>query len=79
MSDLLMQLASELRRVCCNGSTLMVSGISSPRADDVKNALTEVGFVQKEKREQSGELRGEVLERWAAFVFTVADLLPTAD
>ncbi len=67
MSDLLISLASELARV--TASTLIVSGISSPRADDVEAALQNVGFKRREKREQNGELRGEIQECWAAFVF----------
>jgi ribosomal protein L11 methyltransferase len=68
MSDLLISLASEIARVARGGSTLVVSGISSPRADDVENALREAGFSTVEKREKDGEQRGEVLERWTAFV-----------
>ena len=67
MSDLLISLAPELARV--TRSTLVVSGISSPRADDVQAAIENAGFTKLEKREQNGEQRGEVLERWAAFVF----------
>jgi ribosomal protein L11 methyltransferase len=67
MSDLLISLAPALARVV--GSTLIVSGISSPRADEVEAALQTAGFTLIEKREQDGELRGEVQERWAAFVF----------
>lgn len=67
MSDLLISLAPELARV--TGSTLIVSGISSPRADDVQSALQKIGFQRNEKREQDGELRGEIQERWTAFVF----------
>jgi ribosomal protein L11 methyltransferase len=70
MSDLLINLAPQLRRVGHDKSTLIVSGISSPRADDVEAALTQAGFSRIEKREREGELRGENLERWAAFVFT---------
>ncbi len=67
MSDLLISLAPELARV--TGQTLIVSGISSPRANDVEAAITAAGFTRLEKREQDGEQRGDVLERWAAFVF----------
>lgn len=66
MSDLLISLASELARVA--RSTLIVSGISSPRANDVESALHSVGFSTLEKREQDGEERGGALERWAAFL-----------
>lgn len=77
MSDLLISLAPELARVTGSAEagstpglgTLIVSGISSPRADDVEAALKNVGFSRVEKREQDGELRGEIQERWAAFVF----------
>lgn len=67
MSDLLISLAPELARV--TRSTLIVSGISSPRADDVQAALENAGFSRLAKREQDGEQRGEILERWTAFVF----------
>jgi ribosomal protein L11 methylase PrmA len=67
MSDLLIFLAPALARVA--GSTLIVSGISSPRADDVETALQTAGFMRLEKREQDGELRGEIQVRWTAFVF----------
>ena len=67
MSDLLISLAPELARV--TRSTLIVSGISSPRADDVQTALEIAGFETCEKREQDGEQRGEILERWTAFIF----------
>ena len=40
------------------------------RADDVEAALTAAGFKKIEKREQDGEQRGDILERWAAFVFS---------
>jgi ribosomal protein L11 methyltransferase len=69
MSDLLISLAPALARVA--GSTLIVSGISSPRADDVEAALQTAGFTRIEKREQDGELRGEIQERWTAFVFRI--------
>lgn len=76
MSDLLIALAPELARVAANsqdgsqgGSTLIVSGISSPRADAVEAALCGAGFQRVEKREQDGELRGAIQERWTAFVF----------
>jgi len=65
MSDLLISLASNLARV--TRSTLIVSGISSPRADDVEKALHHAGFATIEKREKDGEQRGEILERWTAF------------
>jgi ribosomal protein L11 methyltransferase len=68
MSDLLISLVNEIARVAKDKSTLIVSGISSPRADDVENALHGVGFSTIEKREKDGEQRGEVLERWTAFV-----------
>ena len=67
MSDLLISLAANLSRV--TRSTLIVSGISSPRADDVQAALENAGFSILEKREKDGEQRGEILERWTAFVF----------
>jgi ribosomal protein L11 methyltransferase len=74
MSDLLIALAPELARVTGStpgAGTLIVSGISSPRADDVEAALKTAGFSRLEKREQDGELRGEIQECWTAFVFGV--------
>lgn len=67
MSDLLISLADELARV--TEQTLIVSGISAGRADDVEAALSAAGLRKVEKREQDGEHRGDNLERWAAFVF----------
>jgi ribosomal protein L11 methyltransferase len=64
MSDLLISLAPELARVSKERSTLIVSGISSPRADDVEAALRKSGFSTEEKRERDGERH----ERWAAFL-----------
>ncbi|BCM90530.1 ribosomal protein L11 methyltransferase [Abditibacteriota bacterium] len=73
MSDLLIRLSSDLARATTGGGTLIVSGISSPRAADVQGALERVGFVVKEKREREGETRGDGwTERWSAFVFTRA-------
>lgn len=70
MSDLLIRLAPELGRVTENSGTLIVSGISSPRADDVQNALETAGFQVLEKRERDGDTRGDGwTERWSAFVF----------
>jgi ribosomal protein L11 methyltransferase len=71
MSDLLITLAPALARVAKEQSTLIVSGISSPRADEVEGALHQAGFSIHEKRERNGELRGNVQERWTAFVFGV--------
>jgi len=69
MSDLLIRLAPELARVTEEGGTLIVSGISAPRADDVRTALEKVGFQIREKRERDGETRGDGwTERWSAFV-----------
>lgn len=71
MSDLLIRLAPELARVTQPGGTLIVSGISSPRADDVQSAIEGAGFEIKEKRERDGDTRGDGwTERWSAFVFT---------
>jgi ribosomal protein L11 methyltransferase len=70
MSDLLIRLAPELSRVTQAGGTLIVSGISSPRADDVEGALENAGFKAQEKRERDGDTRGDGwTERWSAFVF----------
>ena len=70
MSDLLILLAPQLfNRVLKNG-TLIVSGISSPRAAEVEAAMKSVGFTTQEKREEDGEARGDYVERWTAFVFS---------
>ena len=68
MSALLIQLAPQLFAVVRSGGTLIVSGISAPRADDVESALHAAGFSALQKRERDGETRGDFLERWAAFV-----------
>lgn len=68
MSALLIQLAPQLFAAVREGGTLIVSGISAPRADDVENALHAAGFSTVQKRELDGETRGDFLERWAAFV-----------
>jgi ribosomal protein L11 methyltransferase len=68
MSDLLIRLAPELAGACKPGAPLVVSGISSPRADEVEAALNAAGFVTQEKHERDGESRGDFLERWSAFV-----------
>ncbi|RYX80249.1 50S ribosomal protein L11 methyltransferase [bacterium] len=71
MSDLLIRLSTDLARSTEAGGTLVVSGISSPRANDVQAALEKVGFTVKEKREREGDTRGDGwTERWSAFVFT---------
>jgi ribosomal protein L11 methyltransferase len=73
MSDLLIRLAPELRAVTKTDGVLIVSGISSPRADEVEAALAAAGFRRTLKRERDGDLRGDnengYLERWAAFRF----------
>ncbi|HEX8550758.1 MAG TPA: 50S ribosomal protein L11 methyltransferase [Abditibacteriaceae bacterium] len=74
MSDLLIRLAPELRAATEDGGTLIVSGISSPRADDVEAALVAAGFKREEKRERDGDFKPEgnadYRERWAAFRFS---------
>ena len=70
MSALLIRLAPDLARATEQNGTLVVSGISSPRADDVQLALEDVGFRVQTKREREGEVRGDGwIERWSAFVF----------
>ncbi len=69
MSDLLILLAPQLANRVLDGGTLVVSGISSPRADEVESAMRNVGFVTQHKREEAGESRGDYVERWTAFVF----------
>ena len=72
MSDLLIRLASELARVTRSGGSLVVSGISAPRADEVEIALNNAGFATQIARQMDGESRAEGdeswTERWAAFV-----------
>lgn len=73
MSALLIRLAGELARVTEVGGTLIVSGISLPRADEVEMALRRAGFETRQKRQLDGEMRTEGesswTEQWAAFVF----------
>lgn len=69
MSDLLIRLAPDLSNRVLDNGTLIVSGISSPRADDVEAAMHNVGFKTQHKREQDGDTRGDYTERWTAFVF----------
>ena len=72
MSDLLIRLAPELARVTRSGGTLVVSGISAPRAGEVEIALNSAGFATQIARQMDGESRIEGdeswTERWAAFV-----------
>lgn len=72
MSDLLLRLAPELARVTQNGGTLIVSGISAPRAREVEAALQNAGFTTQTQHEKEGETRAEGenswTEKWAAFV-----------
>ncbi len=74
MSDLLIRLAPELARVTASGGTLVISGISAPRADEVEAALQNAGFATAIARQMDGESRDEGdeswTERWAAFVLT---------
>jgi ribosomal protein L11 methyltransferase len=68
MSDLLINLAPSLAVITKDGGSLIVSGISAPRADDVEAALHQAGYATVIKREAEGETRGDFVERWAAFV-----------
>lgn len=68
MSALLVALAPSLAAVARPGGTLIVSGISAPRAAEVEAALHEAGFTTIERRDQDGEQRGDFTERWSAFV-----------
>jgi ribosomal protein L11 methyltransferase len=70
MSALLIGLAADLARATRDGGTLIVSGISSPRAGDVEAALNGAGFTTVLHGEEDGEQRGDFIERWAAFVLT---------
>ena len=73
MSALLVTLAPQLARATREGGTLIVSGISAPRAAEVEAALCRAGFQVIEKREQDGEQRGDFIERWTAFVMRKND------
>ena len=72
MSDLLIRLAPELARVTATAGTLVVSGISAPRAAEVEAALNGAGFETVVARQMDGESREEGdeiwTERWASFV-----------
>jgi ribosomal protein L11 methyltransferase len=72
MSDLLIRLASEIAGVCKPEAVLVVSGISSPRADEVEIALHAAGFKTLQKQERDGESRGDYMEHWTAFVMQAA-------
>lgn len=73
MSDLLVRLAPDFARVTQPGGTLLVSGISAPRAEEVEKAITLAGFTTRLTRQMDGDVRGEgpdgYTERWAAFIF----------
>ena len=68
MSALLVSLAVPLAGVIRAGGTLIVSGISAPRATDVEAELNAAGFTTMHRRDQDGEQRGDFIERWTAFV-----------
>lgn len=68
MSDVLIPLAPDLAKVTNAKRTLIVSGISLPRVDDVETALHQAGFVTKQKRVEQGECRDGKTEEWAALV-----------
>jgi ribosomal protein L11 methylase PrmA len=70
MSDVLIPLAPDLAKMTHPQSTLIISGISLPRVDDVENALHGSGFVTREKRIGQGELRDGKIEEWAALVLS---------
>ncbi|MBV9467933.1 MAG: 50S ribosomal protein L11 methyltransferase [Abitibacteriaceae bacterium] len=72
MSALLITLAPALSRVTRDDGTLIVSGISEPRALEVEAALQAVGFNTLERRDLDGEQRGDFTERWSAFVMQKA-------
>lgn len=73
MSALLISLAADLAAVTRPGGTLIVSGISEPRAAEVEAALQAAGFSTVESRLMDGEQRGDYVERWAAFVMIRRD------
>jgi ribosomal protein L11 methyltransferase len=70
MSDVLIPLAPDLAKVTHAKSTLIVSGISLPRVNDVEKALYESGFVTRERCIGQGELRDGKIEEWAALVLS---------
>ena len=67
MSEVLIALAPDLRARCHDASTCIISGISTQRGDDVTGAMERAGFEVLERREEAGEVRGDLTEKWLAF------------
>ena len=67
MSEVLIKLAPELRARCGPASTCIISGISVQRGDDVARAMESAGLQVLERREEAGEVRGDLTEKWVAF------------
>lgn len=67
MSEVLISLAPDLRARCGLASTCIISGISVQRGEDVAGAMEHAGFEVLERREEAGEVRGDLTERWLAF------------
>jgi ribosomal protein L11 methyltransferase len=68
MSEVLIALAPDLHARCHATSTCVISGISIQRGDDVARAMESVGFQVLERREEAGEVRGDLTEKWVAFL-----------
>jgi len=66
MSEVLIALAPDLRARCLAASTCIVSGISIQRAEDVARAMEKAGLEVVERREEEGEVRGDLTEKWVA-------------
>ena len=67
MSEVLIALAPDLRARCGPASTCIISGISIQRGEDVARAMESAGLQVLERREQAGEVRGDLTEKWLAF------------
>jgi ribosomal protein L11 methyltransferase len=67
MSEILIGLAPDLHARCQAASTCIISGISIQRGDDVARAMEGAGFQVLERREEAGEVRGDLTEKWVAF------------
>lgn len=67
MSEVLIALAPDLRARCHEASTCIISGISIQRGEDVARAMEKAGLQVLERREEAGEVRGDLTEKWVAF------------
>ncbi len=78
MSEVLIALARDLRARCHSSSTCIISGISVQRAEDVAQAMERAGLQVLERREEAGEVRGDLTEKWVAFRLRPVELSPAA-